>query len=243
MVAPSAYYTLVQAHTATGGLVGEALAVLSTAMPSLVLFDLDNTLYPESSGMDHDITRRMIEFVASYLGMGVEEAREFRREHAHKYGTTLEWLTYEHGFKDTEAYFAAVHPEGEEYCIAPDPGLGPLLDSMDCRKAVLTNSPAEHARRVLSKLGAADRFEAIYDIRFNSLRGKPWPAAYLRACELSGAKVSETVFVDDLPKYVRGFIDIGGRAVLVDEYGRHADEDLPRVRSLAELPSLIATLD
>jgi putative hydrolase of the HAD superfamily len=212
-------------------------------MPSLILFDLDNTLYPESSGMDHDITRRMIEYVASYLGMGVDEAREFRREHAHKYGTTLEWLTREHGFKDTEAYFAAVHPEGEEYCIAPDPGLGPLLDSMDCRKAVLTNSPAEHAHRVLAKLGAADRFEAVYDIRFNGLRGKPHAEAYLRACELSGAKVSETVFVDDLPKYVRSFLELGGNAVLVDEYGRHGAEDLPRVRSLADLPALLPTMD
>lgn len=217
--------------------------MLSISMPRLILFDLDNTLYPESSGMDHDITRRMIEYVASYLGMGVEEATVFRRERAHKYGTTLEWLTREHGFKDTEAYFAAVHPEGEEYCIAPDPGLGPLLDSMDCLKAVLTNSPSEHARRVLAKLGVADRFEAIYDIRCNGLRGKPHAEAYLRACDSSGAKVSETVFVDDLPKYVRGFIDIGGRAVLVDELGRHGDEDLPRVRSLAELPALIAAME
>lgn len=211
-------------------------------MPSLLLFDLDNTLYPESSGMDHDITRRMIEYVAAYLGMGVEEARAFRHERAKKYGTTLEWLRTEHGFADVESYFAAVHPEGEEYCIAADPSLGPLLDSMPQRKAVLTNSPYEHAARVLEKLGVADRFEAIYDIRYNELRGKPHAEAYRRACAALGAGIEETVFVDDMPKYVRGFLDIGGRAVLVDEGARFSAEGLVSVRGLSELPALVAGL-
>jgi putative hydrolase of the HAD superfamily len=212
-------------------------------MLSLILFDLDNTLYPESCGMDLDITRRMIAYVADYLGMGIEEARAFRKERAKKYGTTLEWLRAEHGFQDTESYFAAVHPAGEEYCIAPTPALGPLLDSMPQRKAILTNSPSEHAERVLAKLCVADRFEAVYDIRYNELRGKPHAEAYRRACDALGAGIGETVFVDDLPKYVRGFLDIGGRAVLVDEAGRHAAEGLPSVRSLVELLPLVSAMD
>jgi len=211
-------------------------------MLRLALFDLDNTLYPESSGMDRDITRRMIEYVARFLGMGIEETRAFRHERAKKYGTTLEWLTVEHGFADTESYFAAVHPEGEEYCIASNPDLGPILDSIPARKAVLTNSPMEHAERVLAKLGIRDRFAAVYDIRSNGLRGKPHAEAYRRACEGSGASIEETVFIDDMPKYARGFIALGGRAILVDEAGRFADEGIPRVRDLEELPALLSAL-
>jgi putative hydrolase of the HAD superfamily len=208
-------------------------------MVRFVLFDLDNTLYPESSGMDRDITRRMIEYVARYLGMTAEEARQYRHERAKKFGTTLEWLKVEHGFSDTEAYFAAVHPEGEEYCIAYDPELPRFLDALTQRKAVLTNSPMEHAGRVLTKLGVADRFEAVYDIRFNGLRGKPHPEAYRRACEASGVGIEETLFVDDMPKYVRGFLELGGRSVLIDEADRFAGEGLPRIRSLAELPAIL----
>jgi haloacid dehalogenase superfamily, subfamily IA, variant 3 with third motif having DD or ED len=211
-------------------------------MPSLVLFDLDNTLYPESSGMDHDITRRMIEYVAAFLGMGFEEAKAFRHERAHRYGTTLEWLRTEHGFTDIETYFAAVHPAGEEYCIEANPGLGAILDSIPARKAVLTNSPMEHARRVLAKLGVADRFEAVYDIRFNNLAGKPHAEAYRRACEGSSASVADTVFIDDMPKYARGFTALGGRAVLVDEFGRYGEEGIPAVRELSELPARLASL-
>jgi FMN phosphatase YigB (HAD superfamily) len=57
-----------------------------------------------------------------------------------------------------------------------------------------------------------------------------------------GASVDQTVFVDDMPKYARGFLALGGRAVLVDEGGRYADEGIPRVRDLAELPALLSTL-
>jgi putative hydrolase of the HAD superfamily len=211
-------------------------------MLRLALFDLDNTLYPESSGMDRDITRRMLEYVARFLGMGAEEARALRHERARNYGTTLEWITVEKGFTDVESYFAAVHPEGEEYCIAPNPALLGILDSIPARKAVLTNSPVEHAERVLAKLGARDRFDAVYDIRSNGLRGKPHADAYRRACEGMGAAIAETVFIDDMPKYARGFTALGGRAVIVDEGGRYADEGIPRVRDLAELPELISSL-
>lgn len=211
-------------------------------MLRLALFDLDNTLYPESSGMDRDITRRMLDFVARFLGTSVEEARALRHERARLYGTTLEWITVEHGFRDIEAYFAAVHPDGEEYCIAANPELGPILDSIPAAKAVLTNSPVEHAERVLAKLGARDRFGAVHDIRANGLRGKPHAEAYRRACELSGASIADTIFIDDMPKYARGFTALGGRAVLVDEAGRYGSEGIPAVRELSELPALLASL-
>ena len=211
-------------------------------MLALALFDLDNTLYPESLGMDLDIDRRMTDYVARYLGISVEEAGVFRHERARKYGTTLEWLTLEHGFEDTESYFAAVHPEGEEYCIAPDPDLARILDALPLRKAVLTNSPSEHAERVLARLGVRDRFGAIYDIRFNGLRGKPHADAYQRACAAEGVRAEETVFIDDMPKYVRGFMAVGGRAVLVDEADRFAGEGLPRIRTLAELSEALRAI-
>ncbi len=205
-----------------------------------LLLDLDNTLYPENLSMERDILERMNAFIAQFLGVPPPEARELRHQRVRQYGTTLEWLMAEEGLTDTEAYFAMVHPEGEEYCIEASPDLARVLDSIDLPKAVLTNSPMEHAERVLAKLGIADRFDAVYDIRFNGLRGKPYAAAYRRACSTWGAKVEETLFIDDLPKYVKGFLEIGGASVLLDESGRHADSGLRHIHSLAELPDLIA---
>ncbi|HTX73628.1 MAG TPA: HAD-IA family hydrolase [Rectinemataceae bacterium] len=205
-----------------------------------LLLDLDNTLYSDERGMERDILRRMNEFVATYLGMSQHEAREIRRERVKRYGTTLEWLMSEEGFTDPERFFAAIHPEGEEYCIEPDPSLGALLDSIDLPKAVFTNSPREHADRVLRRLGVAERFEAVYDIRFCSLKGKPHAEAFRSVCSSCGVGPEEALFVDDLPKYVRGFVELGGNGVVLDEMGRHADSGLRRIHSLAELPDLLA---
>jgi len=208
-------------------------------MIRFALFDLDDTLYHHAIGMGEEIVRRMNDYVARYLGLTFDETVELRRKEAVKYGTTLEWLRAEKGFADVEEYFAAVHPEGEEHLLGEDPELARALDAIALPKAVLTNSPSEHAERVLARLGVADRFEAIYDIRFNGLRGKPWPDAYHRACAASGVAIDEAVFVDDLPKYVRGFLDLGGKAFLIDETGRFPAEDLPRIGSLAELARLV----
>jgi putative hydrolase of the HAD superfamily len=210
-------------------------------MLRLLLLDLDNTVYPESRGLDRDITRRMNEYVAAYLGISVAGAHDLRRERARKYGTTLEWLTVEQGFTDPESFFAAVHPEGEEASLERDEALAAVLDAVELPKAILTNSPSEHARRILRKLGISDRFSAIYDIRFNSLRGKPHAEAYARACEASGASPEETLFVDDMPRYVRGFLEIGGRGLLLDESGRFAKEGMESIRSLGELPAYLVS--
>ena len=43
-----------------------------------LLFDLDNTLYPSTAAMDQGITRRMIGFVADFLGLDLQQATEQR---------------------------------------------------------------------------------------------------------------------------------------------------------------------
>lgn len=211
------------------------------AMLRYLLLDLDNTLYSEASGLERAVFRRMNEYVARLHGIGFEEAIALRRERMPAYGTTLEWLVAERGFSDVEGYFAYVHPAGEEEPLAPDPALGRLLDSIDLPKSVFTNAPMEHARRILARLGVADRFEAVYDIRFNGLKGKPHPEAARRVCAACGVEPAEALFVDDYPKYVQGFIDCGGRGVLIDELGLHSGSGLPRIHGLCELPGLIAS--
>jgi putative hydrolase of the HAD superfamily len=202
-----------------------------------VIFDLDNTLYPASSAMEALTVRRMNEYTSRLLGLGVEETVAIRRERMPRFGTTLEWLMAEHGFDDPEGYFSYVHPDGEEDTVEFDPGLSPFLDSLTLPKFVFTNAPMEHADRVLRKLGVADRFERIFDARFCGLKGKPAAAAFSAVLEAIGARAGETVFVDDIPRYVRGFIELGGRGVLIDHFGKHPDAGLPTIRTIYELPA------
>jgi putative hydrolase of the HAD superfamily len=208
-----------------------------------LLLDLDNTLYRESDGMDEGISRRMLDYVATFLGVSRDEGIRLRAARMPKYGTTLEWLKAEHNLADEEAYFAAVHPESEIEELKSDPNLRPFLLSLGLPMTLLTNSPIEHAMRVLHFYGIDDIFLGVFDIKFCKGKGKPHPDSFLAALASVGKTVEETLFVDDHPKYVRGYRAIGGNAVLVDELGRHAEmaqkEGFPRITTIYGLAALI----
>ncbi|AEF80528.1 HAD-IA family hydrolase [Leadbettera azotonutricia] len=204
-----------------------------------IIFDLDNTLYSPRHGLEIRVMKRVNEFVAAYLGLSAEEAIEERRKHIAHYGTTLEWLRAEKGFTDIETYFKAVHPENEADDLLPDPELRSFLQGLPCPYAILTNAPIEHAERLLRLLGAADLFTEIFDIRRLNYRGKPRPDAYRFVLESLGQKAGETLFIDDVPKYVEGFLDIGGRGVLIDELDEFPGYPHEKIRALRELNSLL----
>jgi len=179
-----------------------------------LLFDMDNTLYPASSAMDKGITRRMLECVADFFHCDMKKAVELRAEKIVHYSTTLEWLRAE-GMNDVEGFLAHVHPSYEADELPPQPGLREFLISLDMPMSVLTNAPHEHADTVLGKLGIADLFEAVTDIRDAGFNGKPYPDAYLAALHKVGAEVENTLFLDDMQKYTDGWVALGGTAVLI----------------------------
>ncbi|MBU0936947.1 MAG: HAD-IA family hydrolase [Spirochaetes bacterium] len=208
-------------------------------MIQAVFFDLDNTLYPASAGMEEDIVRRMTQFAAEFLGVSSEEAMRLRRANIHQYGTTLEWLMKEHGLRDYDHYFSVVHPDGEEAMLEIDPALPGFLENIQQRKYVFTNAPMEHATRILKRFGIEHCFQKIYDVRFNDLTGKPARAAVERVLTDAACPPQNSIFVDDVPRYVRGFSACGGKGILIDHYDKYTHEDLPRIRSIYELDSYL----
>lgn len=208
-----------------------------------LLLDLDNTLYPASGEMDRGISRRMLEFVADYLAVPMDEAVRMRAADLPKFGTTLEWLKARHGLRDEAAYFEAVHPESEIAELKPDPALRPYLLSLGLPLTLLTNAPMSHASRVLAFFGIEDIFLGVFDLTFHCGQGKPHPECYRNTLAAVGWSVEETLFVDDHIKYVRGFRDIGGRAVLVDETGEREEaareEGFGYIRTIYGLSGII----
>ena len=222
-----------------------------------LLFDMDNTLYPASSAMDKGITRRMLECVADFFHCDMEKAVELRSERIVHYSTTLEWLRAE-GLTDIEGFLAHVHPADEADELPPQPGLREFLISLNMPMSVLTNAPHEHADTVLGKLGIADLFEAVTDIRDAGFNGKPYPDAYMAALKKVGASVENTLFLDDMQKYTDGWVALGGTAVLIGSpNGKPLAEDAKsmiaaraantsgkagttiRMKSIYELPKLL----
>jgi len=208
-----------------------------------LLLDLDNTLYPASGGMDEGITRRMIGFVASWLGVPVDEAVRLRVAGLPGYGTTLEWLKAEHGLTDDAVYFEAVHPQSEIEELTPDPALREYLLSLGLPMTLLTNAPMSHAERLLRFFNVSDVFLGVFDVTYHGGKGKPHPSSFLDTLEAVGHGVEDSLFVDDHPKYVRGYRAIGGQAVIVDEGDRYAelerDEGFWRIPSIYGLRGLL----
>lgn len=185
-----------------------------------ILFDLDNTIYPSSSQMNDGITKRMLECVANFFNISFEEAIEYRRKNITHYSTTLEWLRNA-GLTDVENFLAYVHPQNEADELKEQPKLREFLLSLDYPKSILTNAPREHAQRVLSKLGVEDLFESITDIRDADFFGKPYPQSYKAALAKVHADIETTLFLDDMQKYVDGWKNLGGTAILIgNENGR-----------------------
>ena len=179
-----------------------------------LLFDMDNTLYPASSAMDKGITRRMLECVAEFFHCSMDEAIALRSERIVHYSTTLEWLRSE-GLTDVEGFLAHVHPSNEAEELPPQPGLREFLISLNMPMSILTNAPHEHADTVLGKLGIADLFEAVTDIRDAGFNGKPYPDSYMAALKKVNATIENTLFLDDMQKYTDGWVALGGIAVLI----------------------------
>ncbi len=208
---------------------------------SYLLLDLDDTIYPASSGFHQEIDRRMTEYVARFLNVSLDEATTRRKSYWRRYGTTLKGLLSQHAFDRVDEYLAHVHPTNLQDYILLDPHVGALLDSIPLPKSILTNSPREHAVRVLDYLGIRDRFEHIFDLRFNGFDGKPIRSAYGRALETVGRRAEEVLFVDDRLEYLLPFREMGGHVVLVSEEAEAeaAASGVPRIRSLHELPAFM----
>jgi len=140
------------------------------------VFDLDNTLYPASSRLFNEVSRRMTAFIAEYFDMAPDAARQRQRDFFMRYGTTLRGLMVEHGV-DPEPFLEYVHAI-DVGLIDANPGLAERLARLPGRKLVFTNASRRHAERVLQRLGVTPHIEEIFDIAAADYVPKPDPTSY-----------------------------------------------------------------
>ncbi len=214
-------------------------------MVNFLIFDLDNTIYPSTALINQQIPQRMISFVSNFLNLSFEEAKNLRATKLPHYGSTLEWLSTEHNLTNYNDFLSFVHPEEEINELPKIEGLRKLLTSINLPKSILTNGPKFHAQRVLEFYEIEDCFTNIYGIVENNLKGKPHPQAYKNLLEKENFVLEETLFFDDHPKYVSGFMNIGGNSILVDKNLEFKNYEFPKtgsvkiIRSIFEIPELL----
>lgn len=126
-----------------------------------LLFDLDDTLYPLSSGLATSVLKNIQDYMVEKLGIEQSKIPALCDLLYKNYGTTMAGLRAIGYDFDYDEYHSFVHGRLPYENLKPDPVLRSLLLSLPIRKVIFTNADKVHAVKVLRRLGLEDCFEGI----------------------------------------------------------------------------------
>lgn len=190
------------------------------------IFDLDNCLYPASTGLFALIDERMGAYIQRLLDCDPAEARRVQKHHFHTHGTTLAGLMRYHDV-DPHDFLADVHNIPLDR-VARNDRLAAGLGKLPGRRFVFTNGDASYARRVLEAIGVQDRFHDLHDIHASSYKPKPDPHGYELLCERFGIDPGHALLADDMAQNLKPAKQLGMTTIWVDngsERGSHGADD------------------
>ncbi|XP_027367543.1 uncharacterized protein C24B11.05-like [Abrus precatorius] len=218
-----------------------------------LLFDVDDTLYPLSSGLNLSCCKNIQEYMLEHLHIEQSEVPKMCLDLYGEYGTTmagLKVLGYEF---DNDEFHAYIHGRLPYEKLKPDPVLRNLLLSMPQRKIIFTNADHAHAVKVLNRLGLEDCFEGIICFEtlnppkqrcFNShsqILCKPSVEAFEAAIRTANVDPEKTVFFDDSARNVASGKVAGLHTVIVgrSDLVPGADHALNSIHNIKEaLPEI-----
>ncbi len=186
-------------------------------MSSILLLDLDHTLYPSTSPTLPAVDARITHFIEIRLHLPLAEADAMRRELCAEHGTTLRGLEMLHGVS-REEYTDFIQDLADHVMPSPDPHLRVWLENMARRVPtyLFTNARRDWADRCLRHLGIEDLVRnreeegsissaggtvaGIFDIDFMAWVGKPHREAYEKVenhLMERHPQATEFIFADD----------------------------------------------
>ena len=179
-----------------------------------LFFDLDDTLYPASTGLWHAIKERMNTFMRDRLYIPEANIPTLREQYFKMYGTTLRGLQQHHQV-DTTDYLAYVHDLPLKDFLTPNPVVRNVLASLPTRNLIFTNADVSHARRVLAALELDDLFDNVVDVNAVAPYCKPMPESFAIAMDLADEPdPRKCVMIDDLPRTTRAALEVGMASLL-----------------------------
>jgi putative hydrolase of the HAD superfamily len=205
---------------------------------STFFFDLDETLYPSSSGLWVEIRGRINAYMHERMGFSWEQIEGLREKYFREYGTTLRGLQANHSV-EMDDYLAFVHDVPLDRYLQPDPRMRSALEGLPGRRFIFTNADRAHAERVTAALGLEGLWQGIIDVHVLAPYCKPMPESFQLALKAAGSpEPSSCVLLDDQARITRAARLFGFYTVMVgkDSPGEDADQALP---DLANLPALL----
>jgi putative hydrolase of the HAD superfamily len=205
---------------------------------STFFFDLDETLYPTSSGLWNAIRERINAFMHERMGFPLEQIEVLRDQYFREYGTTLRGLQANYKV-DMDEYLAFVHNVPLEMHLHPDPELRRIIEALPARKFIFTNADSLHANRVLDVLGLQGLFNGILDVHTFAPFCKPMPESFKLALQAAGSPDPHTcALLDDQARITRAARSLGLYTILVGKDTACQDADAS-LEKWTELPGLL----
>lgn len=162
------------------------------------VFDLDNTLYPQTADLWPKIDARITLFMMRLFGLDALSLRALQKHYYHRYGTTLRGLMLEHQI-DAEAFLSFVH-DIDRSSLDVDHSLAAAIAALPGRKLILTNGSRDHALKTAQQIGIDHLFEDIFDIVAADFVAKPNAGAYERFFDQHNVVPGRTTLFEDLDR-------------------------------------------
>ncbi|HWB52239.1 MAG TPA: pyrimidine 5'-nucleotidase [Stellaceae bacterium] len=171
------------------------------------VFDLDNTLYPASSGLFPQVQERMNAYIAALVGVSLDDAKILRAQYFREHGTTMHGLMAVHRV-DPHEFMAFVH-DVDLSCVPANPTLAAALESLSGRKLIYTNGSVPHAENLLKHLGITHCFQDIFDIVAAEFAPKPAMTAFRLFVDRFGVRPAGALMVEDMAKNLAPAAQLG----------------------------------
>jgi len=185
---------------------------------TILVFDLDNTLYPDQSGLYSHINKRMNRFIADRLHESLSSVDQIRTDYIQKYGTTQEGLSREHGIPPME-FLSYAHDISIGKFLRPNRAFQDYLREVNDPKYIFSNSPAFAIQRILAHLQIETLFHEIISIEMMGYVGKPNPSAFEALIQHLPIGYERILFFDDEPKNIEMGRKFGFISFLVNNKG------------------------
>ena len=190
------------------------------------LFDLDNTLHDAGHAVFGRLNGAMTDYIETHLGVPRAQADGLRVHYWRRYGATLMGLERHHGIRAAH-FLAQTHTlPGLEADLRMPPADRAALRRLPGRKFLLTNAPADYAKRVLTALDLASCFEGIIAIEgmrvFGELRPKPDLRMLRVVLSRHRLPAHRCVLVEDTVANLKSAHQLGLHTVWMQHYLRQA---------------------
>ena len=188
------------------------------------IFDLDNTLYSADSGIFQQVHKLMGEFISNNLNMEMSEAKKLQAKYYKQHGTTLRGLMDNHGI-DPDYFLDEVH-RLDYSIVGSNKKLNQELHKLEGRKIIYTNANNKHAIDVLDRIGLANFFDEIFDIKMANYIPKPEIKPYEQIIDLFSIDPESSAMFDDIAKNLVPAKKVNFTSVWIDAGYENFSDDI-----------------